>query len=728
MSIRIDLSNHLDKFAANSREFSIEKKINFVFGKNGTGKTTIADEIYNQLSGQYDVCVFKDFDGIVENARLDAVALGTENAEIQKKIDSVDAEILEIEKEAKQPENKHTENLFTKAAEARKKAGDFSETITVFFTSAAQQIKNLTNPSVAKTTYNKNDFESDIPKAALLSEANVTIHKNTIKADKKADVNKVVIPEINLTSYLDLTNELLQSSVAQPQDIPELKDNAEKQSFARQGMNIHVHEEGEVCAFCGNEISNQRWQLLGNYFNEEVKKLEGRINSGLEKIQSALTQINNIEEIEADNYYDMYSENVKNINLQLKARRGEYKEFLEHLKIALEGKREKLFSQSDTMEIVAPESFAEIKKAWDDLVEFHNELSKNLKQEQDKAKDALRYHQVKKKLNEFKYDEEKCKLLALKAASSEARNLLNAKKEELLQKQDERKDLIIQTKDEEKIAININRLLSNMGVASFSLELVSDDDENQKGQYRIRGHNNQLRPVTHLSKGEKNIIAFLYFLFSLESIGRNDRHRIIVLDDPMTSNDDTMQYLMIGEIQKLFSKINDGNYLIILTHNCHFYLNIRPNIMPTYKKSGDEGLYKEIGFYEKYGVTHLFSDGKHATIKNITNGKQDFKTNYETLWKELVFLYDADAPDLMLNPCRKICETYLKFTKQDVMKFYGDNINAKKLFDVNQHSVDDLEAEQNGKTKEEIKSILSELFKSVDAEEHFKSHWQGGSK
>jgi len=134
MSIKIDLSKHPDKFTANSQEFVIEKKVNFVFGKNGTGKTTIADEISIQLSDQYDVCIFKDFDGVVENARLDAVALGTENAEIQRKIDSVDAEILVIEQETKQPEDKNTENLFTKAAAAQKKAGDTSRTITAFFT------------------------------------------------------------------------------------------------------------------------------------------------------------------------------------------------------------------------------------------------------------------------------------------------------------------------------------------------------------------------------------------------------------------------------------------------------------------------------------------------------------------------------------------------------------------------------------------------------------------
>jgi len=728
MSLKINLSNHPDKFTANSREFAIEKKVNYIYGKNGTGKTTIADEINLQLSGQYDVCVFKDFDGVAENARLDAVALGTENAEIQKKIDSVDAEISAIEKETKQPEDKNMINLFVKAAMAQKKTKDISETIANFFTRAAQQIKNLTNPTVAKTTYNKNNFESDIPKAVLLSEKDVVTHKNTIKADEKADVVELNFPDINLQAYLRSANEILLSSVEQPQDIPELKDNASKQSFARQGMDIHEHADGEVCAFCGNEISDERWQALGNYFNDEVKKLEERIDNGLEKVMSALVQIDDIKEIKTTEFYDKFAEDAKNLNLQIKARRSEYKEFFEHLNEALKNKRGKLFAQSDALDREIPENFAEIKRACDNLVESHNELSKNLKAEQEKAKDALRYHEVKKKLDEFKYDEEKRKLLTLEVVSKEAHASLNAKTEELQQKQDERKRLIIQTRDEEKIAVSINRLLSNMGVASFSLELVIDDSEDQKGQYRIKGHNNELRPITHLSKGEKNIIAFLYFILSLEGVGRDNKNRIIVLDDPMTSNDDTMQYLMIGEIENLRRNLKDGSYLLILTHNCHFYLNIRPSTMPTYKKSGDEGLYEEIGFYEKHGITHLFSDGKRTTIKNIMNGNQDFKTNYETLWKELVFLYDADAPDLMLNPCRKICETYLKFTKQDVAEFYGDNINAKKLFDVNQHSIDDLEAEQNGKTKEEVKSILSELFKSVNAEEHFKSHWKGGTK
>ena len=73
----------------------------------------------SQLSNDYDVCVFKDFDGIVENDRLNAVALGTENAKIQKEIDIVDRNIAAIEKQINQPNDQSIENLFTKATKSK---------------------------------------------------------------------------------------------------------------------------------------------------------------------------------------------------------------------------------------------------------------------------------------------------------------------------------------------------------------------------------------------------------------------------------------------------------------------------------------------------------------------------------------------------------------------------------------------------------------------------------
>ena len=58
MSIKIDLTNHRDKFAKNSLELALYEKVNIIFGKNGTGKTAIADEIDEQFSDNYNVCIF----------------------------------------------------------------------------------------------------------------------------------------------------------------------------------------------------------------------------------------------------------------------------------------------------------------------------------------------------------------------------------------------------------------------------------------------------------------------------------------------------------------------------------------------------------------------------------------------------------------------------------------------------------------------------------------------
>ena len=66
----------------------------------------------------------------------------------------------------------------------------------------------------------------------------------------------------------------------------------------------------------------------------------------------------------------------------------------------------------------------------------------------------------------------------------------------------------------------------------------------------------------------------------------------------------------------------------------------------------------------------------------------------------------------------------MNFVKKSIEAFYGENTNAKKLFDVNQHSIDDFEAEQNGRTKDEVKEILKQLFIQNGAEEHFNTYWK----
>ena len=79
----LDLSS-IEVFEEDQIDF--DKRVTFIFGKNGTGKTTIAEEM-KKLTPGYDVMTFQGFANIIdENKRLNAVVLGEENATISRQI------------------------------------------------------------------------------------------------------------------------------------------------------------------------------------------------------------------------------------------------------------------------------------------------------------------------------------------------------------------------------------------------------------------------------------------------------------------------------------------------------------------------------------------------------------------------------------------------------------------------------------------------------------------
>jgi len=645
--------------------------------------------------------------------------LGNGNTVLQEKINIITSEIEELTNEIELSAT-NKDNIFSKLANANTDYTSKEKEINDFYTSSARQIKNkkYDNVSISSPTYNRDNFISEIKNSKEQSENEIIQCLEILKAKEKKVDRKIQFPSIDLAMLLESTNAIMQSCVSQTETIAELDNNADKQFFAKEGVRIHEHKKGTICAFCGNVISEERWIQLGNYFNQEVKSFEIRIEKCMEEINKWKGLLIAFGEINKDDFLIQYSERITKLNLEIKLCINEYMRYLDELKKALEGKKKNLFSTSPLLSIIVPSNFMHIKNEYETIVNENNDLSDRLKQEQAKVISSLRYHEIYKALTDYKYDLQQINIATLQALVTEVKNEYDNKKKAIELKKNERNELIIQTKDERIIATKINGLLANMGVASFSLELVDDDEEKQKGQYKIRGYNNILRSIYDLSKGEKNIIAFLYFLFALETNNGDSRQQIIVLDDPMTSNDDTMQYLMIGEIQKYYRNIPSNSILIILTHNCHFYFNVRPDVSRKYPLNGED-----VSFYEKYGNFHLYSNGKQTTIKSISKGKYDFNTNYEMLWKELKFLFDANEPNLMLNACRKICETYMVFTKKSIEVFYGEDRNAKKIFDVNQHALNDLEAEPNGRTREEIRDILMKLFENNNAKEHFQSYF-----
>lgn len=92
--ILLNLKN-LELFLDN--ELKIDKKVCFIFGKNGTGKSTLTSLFKEQISN-YDVNIFNGFDGVVgENKKLNAIVLGQKNNEVDLNIRECKLEIKNIE-------------------------------------------------------------------------------------------------------------------------------------------------------------------------------------------------------------------------------------------------------------------------------------------------------------------------------------------------------------------------------------------------------------------------------------------------------------------------------------------------------------------------------------------------------------------------------------------------------------------------------------------------------
>ena len=197
---------------------NLDKKITFILGKNGTGKSTLAN-ILEKQTDSYDVSVFKGFDNIIDdNKRLNAVVLGEENTAINKQIEEIHEKIKEkknekdkVLKTLNKPENDSESNYWTRREKARVNFDTLDNNIENFYTQAARDVKSKMSIAAA---YNKNHFKSDIPKAKLLSDDEKKQCEEIIRSEIKIAPH-VTFSKVDLKELLDKTNAILVKKVAE---------------------------------------------------------------------------------------------------------------------------------------------------------------------------------------------------------------------------------------------------------------------------------------------------------------------------------------------------------------------------------------------------------------------------------------------------------------------------------------------------------------------------------
>ncbi|MBB5391052.1 MULTISPECIES: AAA family ATPase [unclassified Herbaspirillum] len=212
-------------------------------------------------------------------------------------------------------------------------------------------------------------------------------------------------------------------------------------------------------------------------------------------------------------------------------------------------------------------------------------------------------------------------------------------------KEKEIKELEKQITSTQPTVNGINQLLNSFGFQGFSLATT----ENGSSYQLIREDGTSAKKT--LSEGEKTFVTFLYFYHLLkgsESESGMTVDRVVVFDDPVSSLDSDVLFIVSSLIRGLFEELRKGEshikQIFMLTHNVYFHKEITFN-----PKRVDVAMAEESFWIVR----------KSDTGSVIERHKSNpIKTSYELLWSE-VRRKDRSVLTIQ-NTLRRIIENYFK--------------------------------------------------------------------
>lgn len=193
----------------------------------------------------------------------------------------------------------------------------------------------------------------------------------------------------------------------------------------------------------------------------------------------------------------------------------------------------------------------------------------------------------------------------------------------------------------------INRILHNYGFNNFSITPSTE----KSNHYQIKRPDGTLVEST-LSEGEVTFITFLYFLQWIKGSQNEEevtQDRIIVIDDPISSLDSNVLFVVSSLLKDVIYKVLDGEsnikQVFVLTHNVYFHKEL------SFIGNGNNPN-KNIHYWilrKKNGITNIQYYGMDNPISS----------SYELLWKELKE-QNVNSVITIQNVMRRIIENYFK--------------------------------------------------------------------
>jgi wobble nucleotide-excising tRNase len=505
------------------------------------------------------------------------------------------------------------------------------------------------------------------------------------------------------------TNPILKKRVIGKEDvdIAAMIKKLGNSDWVREGRAFYDVNEG-TCPFCQQSKSETFAQSLNEYFDEKfvtdskaIDDLATNYDTEAARIQQQLASII----ASPSNFLDVE---------KLKAE----KELLD-TRIALNNQR-LAGKKKEASQVVELESLSNVFAAIKTLIDMantqvaaHNKVVANLATE----RTTLTAQVWKFVLEELKADLTTFKTAKDgldKAISAMATKITSASTDKA-KKATEIRELEKQTTSIQPTIDGINSLLSSFGFQGFKLAKAASGSSYKL----VRSDGSDARAT--LSEGEKTFVTFLYFYHLLngsDSDSGMTTDRIVVFDDPVSSLDSDILFIVGSLIKGLFDEVRAGTgyikQIFVLTHNVYFHKEV------TYNPNRKDVAMNEESFWivRKPGLASKVD-------KQLTN---PIKTSYELLWAEVG---KPERSNLAIqNTLRRILENYFKilggipFDELCAMFDGKEKFICKSLcswvHDGSHYAHDDLYVSIDDSTVESYLNVFRAIFDKSGHSAHYK--------
>ena len=618
------------------------KKINFFYGNNGAGKTTVAKLIENPRiyknshieweENPYEVLAYnREFVKVNFNNETAITGIYTLGEDSQEKLDKI--EELKKQRDTHTIQAETNKQNLSKETEAQQRLR--KDTVQKFWNKYKKQycdsMKELYKGSISSMDA---FFDKCLTVTSLddnISFEEISNDYNTIYAGNLEEREKIKILDINEFNKT-INNVIFKEEITENKNITlsKLINDLNNSTWIKEGLK-YLKNSHNKCPFCQNSVSTEFIQQIQDLYGEKYQEQISILNEQINIINIFYENAKKIIEDNAEVFdnrliieFNKYMEHIKEeFNKKIDSpkyicsfQNEIYIGNLIEVNNSIQKENDKITEQNNKIKDINNSKKELVEKAWKFIrIISHDDISEYIKSNNDYIDKIKMLQEICKK--------DRLTLIDIDNKIQEIENSISG---------------IGQTIGK------INATLKQFNFKNFSLKENEDHLT-----YSIIRPNGEDASQT-LSEGEFSFISFLYFyhlVFGSRNKSGLDRKHVLVIDDPVTSMDSNVLFIISTLIRNLINLCIDGKrnieQIFIMSHNIYFFKEVSYK----YGSFGNKTQKNKYNFFvvqKVNGCSSIEDKGYENPIKN----------SYELLWQSIKKRNFNDEANL--NTMRRILE------------------------------------------------------------------------